>query len=107
MVQLLVEAWPNAVCLQNWNGYLALHDACLYDFTGEVIQFLIKCRPESVCCQAKHGTLPLHNACRNERPVFLAIRSLIEVWPDSVLEPDGNLADYHCTMLAGIIVRMM
>jgi len=53
IIQLLVQAWPDAISEQDHSGYLPLHYACERCCTDDVIQFLIECWPISLRVKTK------------------------------------------------------
>jgi len=71
-LKLLVEAWPDAMCVQDEDGFLPLHYACpkvkmvtsdIEDLQLEKIKLLVERKPECLQIPAYYGMLPLHWAC--------------------------------------------
>jgi len=91
VIQLLVEVWPDAVHLQDENGYLPLHHACCNTDgqLDEVIPILVECWPQSLLVSNNAGCLPLHLACWNQPP--LVIRYLIDTNLQVMQVKDNNL----------------
>jgi len=100
-IQLIAEAWPDAVREKDDDGWLPLHYACLYGYSDDVIQLLIECWPMSLHVKTEGGILPLHLALQPEAKLE-AIQMLVHAWPEAVHEhdKDGRLP-LHCACEKG------
>jgi len=90
-IQVLVEAWPDAVHVQDNKGQLPLHSACKnYECTDDVIQFLVQSWPESCQVLTNDGQLPLHLAC-GIRESNTATLLLLDCYPQAVRFKDKSM----------------
>jgi len=65
-VQLIVEAWPDAIREKDGWGYLLLHcTCCSFRCSDDVIQFLVECWPMSYI-KMEGNILPLHLALQHQ-----------------------------------------
>jgi len=99
MLRLLIEAWPNAMSVQDGDGFLPLHYACrnvkvVASDTEEIqapletIKLLVEPRPESLQIKTDLGMLPLHWACFDPIAPTDVICCLVELSPKTVSEKD-------------------
>jgi len=88
-IQVLVEAWPDAVHAQDNNGRLPLHHACQRGCTDDEIQFLVRSWPESCQVLTKDGQLALHLACGCHSSSATLI--LLDCYPQAVRFKDKSL----------------
>jgi len=97
VLQLLVEAWSEAVLVPDEYGFLPLHYACKnvggvsdteQKQSLEKIKLLVEARPESLQIQTKLGMLPLHWACFDPVASTNVIRYLVESFPAAVFVQD-------------------
>jgi len=99
LVRLLVEFYPDAVSIQDDDGYLPLHLAvCNVEKTSSglsVVQFLVEMHPESVITETNEGQLPLHLACQSGCNVskydddqLEALKFLVRTFPDALHQRD-------------------
>jgi len=89
-IQVLVEAWPDAVHVQDDDGHLPLHHAGKnFRCTDYVIQLLVRSWPESCQVSTKDNQLPLHLACSyNSSTVTLFV---LDSYPQAVRFKDNSL----------------
>jgi len=98
VLRLLVNAWSEAVRVQDVNGFLPLHFACqngtVMSDTGETrcflgeIKLLVEAWPASLQSKTKRGMLPLHWACFDPMSSTDVIRYLVESYPAAVFMQD-------------------
>jgi len=98
VLKLLVEAWPDALLVQDQNGFLPLHYVCrngkmTSNTEGlqpslETIKLLVEPRPECLQIQTKLGMLPLHWACFDLITSTDVICYLVESYPKAAFVQD-------------------
>jgi len=69
LLKTLVQAFPDAVCIDDEEGYLPLHNLCCNEAALQIeVQLLVEAWPEALQAAAL-GRLPLHLACQHGSPV--------------------------------------
>eukprot|EP00986_Skeletonema_menzelii_P005306 scaffold1900_cov147-Skeletonema_menzelii.AAC.4 len=100
IIRCLLEYFPAAVNVADYDGLLPLHHACANNVSLGVIQLLIDAAPDSVRSVSNRGGLPLHCFCRNtelHQTTLDIFQLLVEAAPDSVRCGDNNdFLPLHC-----------
>jgi ankyrin repeat protein len=99
VLQLLVEAHPEALQARDDGGSLPLHLAVARtELDLEVVRYLVRQRPEAVRERDGRGSLPLHVAV-STRPASTVLggkaeagilKALVDAWPQSIHEAGGG-----------------
>ena len=63
--QLLIDAYPESIKMQDEEGCLPFHIACRYGERVDTVKYLYELYPESLHMSDDDRYLPLHNAARN------------------------------------------
>jgi ankyrin repeat protein len=93
MVQLLIDASPDSLLHENYEGYTPLHHLCFNDndvdeeVTVKILKLLLEKYPESVQYADEDGYLPLHYAAMSHSLEFCRI--LVDAYPESVTMTDN------------------
>jgi len=74
-LEILIDAFPGALCAQTIEGQCPLHLAVTgTKASAATVTFLICSAPEAAQIVDKYGHYPLHKACSRSAPVFLSQR---------------------------------
>jgi Ankyrin repeats (3 copies) len=84
--RLLIRAYPEGAMVADDSGFLALHVACRYGQSLNVIRMLIRASPESLHMQTKKGSTPLACAQGNKCGMRDEISGILERFLDEVNE---------------------
>jgi len=98
VLQSLVSACPETLCIPNHHGEVPLHLACLQPSRSHYgrcrgerslnkIRFLVESCPASLRIQTKEGLLPLHYACRDSSTPEEILEYLIQQFPEAIRVP--------------------
>lgn len=120
VASVLLDSYPEAVQIQDEDGYLPLHIACENKPSLNIIIFLLDVYPKAAQIKGTFGCLPLHIACRNGASADVVeillraypkavqmqnihgwlpihgtcetniVRTLLEAYPDGAMVPDGD-----------------
>lgn len=85
VVELLYDAFPEAVEDKTPTGETGLHFACWFHAPVDVVRFLAKAHPMAMKSKNQLGWTPLHLACVFQSPLEV-VRILAEGYPDAMEE---------------------
>ena len=85
---LIHNAAPEIAQIQDNNGKLPLHCACLCRSSFEIVAALVQAYPDGVRVTDHQGKLPIHYACEERAPLNI-LNFLMEVYPESLDIQDG------------------
>ena len=97
IIQRLLDLFPGCLLVQDNTGNTPLHAACehLHNNLSFVAGLMIECPDAAAACkiQDREGNLAIHDICEQKYPAEDVIMYMIDVFPDSLKQPDkaGNL----------------
>lgn len=93
VVEALIQAYPDALVVEEEKGWLPLHYACRFKAPKEVVRLLLHSCPDkglfAVSRPDRKGRTPLYYAVRYDAPPGVA-GLLLDLDPSAVLEEDEN-----------------
>jgi ankyrin repeat protein len=93
VVEALIQAYPDALLVEEDKGWLPLHYACRFKAPKDVVRLLLHMYPENgrfaVSRPDRKGRTPLYYAVRYDAPAGV-VGLLLEVDASAVLEEDQN-----------------
>lgn len=95
LVDVLLEAHPEAVDTEDEDGFLPLHRLLLsrhwYPVSPDVVEILVSLSPDTVTVPTRAGALPLHLACmQGADGAADVVRLLASRFPDACRYRDGG-----------------
>lgn len=109
IVEALVRAAPEALLIQDFNGYLPLHHACENGADAAIVRCLLDAEKQAASMLTRKSDTALSLACTANKSVE-TVRILLEANPAASLQPnDYGFLPIHCSCRAyqaqGLIVR--
>ena len=95
VINIMVEAYPDAFKIVDTNGDLPLHYASWNGASLDKINILVEAYPEAIKICDQNQSLPLHHGCTcNARPEV--IKLLVETYPGALksVNVNGHLLFY-------------
>lgn len=100
IVEALVRTAPEALLIQDFNGYLPLHHACENGADATIIKCLLDSGKQAAFMQTRKNDTALSLACTTNKSVE-SVKLLLEANPAATLQPnDYGFLPIHCSCRA-------